>query len=618
MDGMGHWDEPRAAQPRAPWIALACAPTEHQFADTLTRDLRLRGATVETGSDSANADAPDWLIVVLSPAALRSPVIEQQMRVAGELFRRQRLRGALAIIAVPCPPADIPPHWPITRSFDATHNYGAALRHLCVAMEMAEMAEHAENVDRSQPPTTTTAPVLAPTSPDPAQQETVITPRAIAGAIDPAQRETAPIPALARPQSHQTTRTTRTTQSEERLAIAAGATDSAAGFRPNTQESATSAQQGLQMAARKKGITRRSLLGAGAVTGAVALAGVIFQVWRTTPQPRPALGAPTVRWRYLINSHAVTAAVERNGAIYFGAADGHYYALDAATHTLRWAYDTQGAIRPDDPVLEAGAVYCSATNGAVLKLSNDPGITSDAKRLLWRFRVPRQTVLTPTLSDGVLYVSCQRYRLFALDHQTGAVIWTDGTPFHPTSPVTPDGSRLYVAGLDAVFALTNGKHDTIWQTPTGGPVNQQMVLSKSVLYACMRMSRALAFDAATGALRWSFTTDGLLFSPPVLDERLGAVFVGDDSGYVYALDARRGALRWRQQLDNAVFSLRLFKGSIHVVSRGGYLYAFDPMTGAMRWQYVAGQGVVSPLGVGEDALYVSSADGYLYALNVPD
>ena len=634
---MGHWDEPRAAQPRAPRIVLACAPTDHQFADTLTRDLRLRGAAIEADPDSADAnadaeprltqmaDAPDWLIVVLSPAALWSPGIEQEMRAARDSLRRQRLRGVLTVVAVPCPPADIPPHWPITGSFDATRDYPAALRHLCAAVGIAEGI--AEREAASQPVATTpiattpiaTTPIPAPISapPDVTQQATAI----LASATDPAQVETAPIPAMARshsPQTPQATPTMPTTQGSEAQRGEAGLAI-AAHLPAGADASVHSDDLGpTTPATRPQRITRRSLLGVGATVAAVALAGATFQVWRTAPQPRAARSGPTVRWRYLINSHGVTAAVEGHGVIYVGVADGHFFALDAATHALRWAYDTKGALRPNDPVIEAGAVFCCATDGAVLKLSDDPGATGEAKRLLWRFPVPRQTVLTPTLGDGVLYVSCQRSRLFAVNSRTGATIWTDSTPFHPTSPATLDGSQLYVAGIDGVYALNSSNHATIWKTPVTGPINQQMLLSKGILYACARMGRALAFDAATGALRWSFSTDGLLFTPPVLDENHGTAFIGDDSGYVYALDANRGTLRWRQQLDNAAFSLRLFRGSVHVVSLGGYLYAFDPVVGAIRWQYVVGQGAVSPLGVGEDALYVSSADGYLYALNVPD
>ena len=72
-----------------------------------------------------------------------------------------------------------------------------------------------------------------------------------------------------------------------------------------------------------------------------------------------------------------------------------------------------------------------------------------------------------------------------------------------------------------------------------------------------------ALDAATGCTYWSFKADGtvrtatsvatMTFPSPVIDQPPAArtlVFFGDQNGYVYALDADTGVLRWKVRADS--------------------------------------------------------------------
>lgn len=625
---MGLWDEPqvgaaRAARPPAPRVFLAYAPTEHQFAYTLTGDLRQRGVNIEgdpVGAKSSvlprlaqSAAAPEWLLLVLSPSALWSSLIGQEMRIAAELLRQRRLRGVLAIIATPVPPADIPPHWPITQGFDASRDYPAALRNLCAALGMAPdgtlSQPHAPAPMPPPPDPARQETELIPVAPDPAREETTLLPiapgSARAVAPDPSREETTLLPSLAAsaaPLAH---------PKKADAAARAGASSSA-GARAR---SAAAPRRPASKAVSKQGISRRRLIGVGFGVAAAALAGGSLYLWKTAPGSLLPAPSPTIRWRYLINSNATTAALEANGAVYVGTADGHFYALDAASHSLRWAYDARAAILPQDPVAEKGAVYFCAVDGSVYKLDDDPSITSDEERLRWRFQKTGKPMLSPALGGGVLYVACKYYRLYALDSQKGSVVWTAAPPFNPTSPPTLDGDRLYVAGLDSAFALASGSSEQIWKTSVGGPISSRMPLSQGTLYGCLQAETAFAFDAATGKQRWRFTTVDALYGAPVVDDARSAVYLGDGSGLLYALDARTGKLRWRQKLDSAVVSPTFINGRIYAASSNGYLYALEADTGFIHWQAVVGQGVVSPLGAGADTLYVGGADGYLYAID---
>ncbi len=52
-------------------------------------------------------------------------------------------------------------------------------------------------------------------------------------------------------------------------------------------------------------------------------------------------------------------------------------------------------------------------------------------------------------------------------------------------------------------------------------------------------------DAATGAAKWHFFTEGPIRFAPVVAN--GSVYLGSDDGYVYCLDATNGRLRWKHR-----------------------------------------------------------------------
>jgi serine/threonine-protein kinase len=50
-------------------------------------------------------------------------------------------------------------------------------------------------------------------------------------------------------------------------------------------------------------------------------------------------------------------------------------------------------------------------------------------------------------------------------------------------------------------------------------------------------------DAATGNLKWKYTTGGQVFSSPAISG--GVVYVGSGDNNLYALDAATGNLKWK-------------------------------------------------------------------------
>lgn len=129
-----------------PRIFLSHSSDDAVFASQLSNDLRSHGADVWL--DSSHMAAGDFIarinqalqgrnvvVLVLSPAAIRSTWVTQEFNAAIARSHQGLMRPPLVIMAQPCPLADIPPMWTVYHRYDATQNYQGALNGLLKAFD---------------------------------------------------------------------------------------------------------------------------------------------------------------------------------------------------------------------------------------------------------------------------------------------------------------------------------------------------------------------------------------------------------------------------------------------------------------------------------------------------
>ncbi len=84
-------------------------------------------------------------------------------------------------------------------------------------------------------------------------------------------------------------------------------------------------------------------------------------------------------------------------------------------------------------------------------------------------------------------------------------------------------------------------------------------------------------NAATGQLRWSYTTENAVLPGPAVAG--GTVYVGSDDHKVYALNAATGQLRWSYTTGAAVQSdVVVAGGTVYVGSNDHKVYALNAGT----------------------------------------
>jgi outer membrane protein assembly factor BamB len=145
-------------------------------------------------------------------------------------------------------------------------------------------------------------------------------------------------------------------------------------------------------------------------------------------------------------------------------------------------------------------------------------------------------------------------------------------------------------------------------------------------------TQVYAIDRDSGEQLWAFppepSSQMTFFAPPVLGE--GVLVVGDYNGVLYGLDPTNGRKSWDFAPTNEARFLGLLRYSqfgrfvagaliegdtVYVGSADGNLYALDVRSGEEKWRFRAGNEIWSTPLLADGTLYITSLDHHLYAID---
>ena len=159
--------------------------------------------------------------------------------------------------------------------------------------------------------------------------------------------------------------------------------------------------------------------------------------------------------------------------------------------------------------------------------------------------------------------------MYALNANTGALLWKYATGGTVDSSPTVANGAVYIASNDGIlYALNAGTGAKLWDFTTGDSAGSSPAVANGVVYVGSTDNNVYALDAITGARLWSFATGGTLNSSPAVAN--GVVYVGAGyifdtvPGTVFALNASTGARLWSYSEPISLHSFTSFSG-INVV-----------------------------------------------------
>ncbi len=149
-----------------------------------------------------------------------------------------------------------------------------------------------------------------------------------------------------------------------------------------------------------------------------------------------------------------------------------------------------------------GKIYVSTARG-LYALEAATGDTA------WRFDTELPLGHSPTVVDGTVFVGGLDKRVYALNADTGALLWqfAGAAGGFSANPLVVDG-RVMLGSRDGYFYTLNANTGALlWQYPAAGsaplgPILYSAAWHNGRVYFAANNNRAYALDAATGGLVW--------------------------------------------------------------------------------------------------------------------
>ena len=309
---------------------------------------------------------------------------------------------------------------------------------------------------------------------------------------------------------------------------------------------------------------------------------------------------------------------------------------------VKWTFKTGGPI-VGSPAVAGGVVYIGSFDGNLYAVDQETG------KERWKFETPRQVASTPTVADGVVFLRGYDAVLYAIDAETGKAKWRFTTEFerrfqanrlhgyppgfqtipdswdlYLSSPAVANGKVYFGSGDGGVYAVDAQTGQLIWKFSTSDVVHASPAVVNGVVYIGSWDSYLYALDADNGQEKWRFhggednfvhNQVGFQSSAAVVD---GVVYKGCRDGHFYALDAGTGRKKWDYMTNlswvNATPAVR--DGIVYTgTSDSGRFFALDAKTGRLRFNFSAKGQVFSSPAVAGDIVYFGVSNGRLYAVN---
>jgi eukaryotic-like serine/threonine-protein kinase len=351
-------------------------------------------------------------------------------------------------------------------------------------------------------------------------------------------------------------------------------------------------------------------------------------------------GSP--RWKFATKARITSSPAVDAGVVYFESYDSTFYAVDAATGTLKWTFATNGEKRfaaphmhgilpaseavPDpfdfylsSPAVSNGAVYFGSGDGNVYALDASTGAPK------WKFHTADVVHASPAVSEGLVFIGSWDTYFYALDANTGAEKWKfktgDDPAFHnqvgiQSSAAVANGIVYFGCRDSKLYALDARTGAKAWVIDNKGSwvIGSPAVADGKVFFTTSDSGLFHVVDAQSGAELFSLSFKWPMFSSPAVAGNL--VYIGSHEGKLLAIDVAARSPAWTFQTDASRQNgpaLTTAEGQPNYGAVMSSMFFDDVVSGVQR-MFSVGAMLSSPV-VADDAIYVGSADGYLYAIH---
>lgn len=304
-----------------------------------------------------------------------------------------------------------------------------------------------------------------------------------------------------------------------------------------------------------------------------------------------------------IGGSIVGDVVERNGVLYFGACDKNVYAVSAETGEEQWHFSTSG-VNSD----------CRVTNDALYISSYDThlyAIGLDGS-LLWKFKTDGKVSAYPLVIEDGIIVGSEDGRIYCLD-KGGHLEWT----FYLKSPLGfsdlgRDEDTIYAGCVGGTLFAIDFQGRLKWKYQTNGLCGGAAVLGDRVFFGSWD-HHLYCIDRRTGKLLWKFAAkDKITTRTVVIHHNL--LYTGSYDKNLYCIDTE-GKLKWTFPTQNVVFSFPVIEGTkLFFGAVDSNYYCLDAVCGKEIWRFSSGGPIVGNSAKWMERVFYGGYDCKLYCI----
>src|SRR5438876_227142 len=224
-----------------------------------------------------------------------------------------------------------------------------------------------------------------------------------------------------------------------------------------------------------------------------------------------------------------------DGLVFGLAFSGEIFAIDEATGTLAWSYQT-GDLPWGGVAVSGGIAYAGGTG--FLAAPKLYAVDEFSGALIWSSGVDNTIAMAPLFAQGNVYAGTYSGTMYAFDAATGGLVWQT-TGFGLLDFATPayDGSSIFFGscggcglGPDEYVGLDATTGSILWRTPVG-PVGVSVAYANGLLYGDSWDGNLRILDPLDGSIVASYPLGVATTSVPAISD--GWVFVQNNNGNMF-------------------------------------------------------------------------------------
>ena len=338
-------------------------------------------------------------------------------------------------------------------------------------------------------------------------------------------------------------------------------------------------------------------------------------------------------WTYKTAGPVKSSAAVADGKVFIGSDDKHLHCIDLKSGQKIWSLATEGEIESSPLVLDGMIFKTSAQGryyGPMVYVGSADGrlyaVDAETGRVIWKYETEDKILGAPNWfpapndnsgeSKWILAGSYD-YRLYCFDAKTGKTNWTYETGNYINgTPAVADGKTVF-GGCDAllhVISLKDGQK--IKEVEAGAYIAGSGAYDANKFYVGHYENEFLCADLEAGKILWKFKDRAFPYfsSPALTKDRV--VFGGRDKR-LHCVKKDSGEELWSFQARGKVDSSPVVAGDKIVVgSEDGHLYMIALADGTQLWSYEIGEALTSSPAVIDNTVIVGSEDGNVYAFGI--